>query len=100
MQLNVKYTMVPDSFPNLPRSSLDLPAEDVPDVPGNICSAQFYDNMPVYDRYLMVVKYYVNQGFYVNIDYHTSDPDDRIHDFNVRAATSFQFRVYGSWIMV
>ncbi|CAL8465539.1 g5075 [Coccomyxa elongata] len=80
-QLNVKYTMVPDSFPNLPRSSLDLPAEDVPDVPGNICSAQFLDSMPVYDRYLMVVKYYVNQGFYVNIDYHTSDPDDRIHDF-------------------
>ncbi|EIE23035.1 glycoside hydrolase [Coccomyxa subellipsoidea C-169] len=80
--LNLKYTMVPDSFPNLPRSSLDLPAEAPPAVPGSICSAQFLDTLPVYDRYLMVIKFYVDQGFYVNIDYHTTDPDYRLKDFN------------------
>lgn len=83
-QLNIKYTMVPDTFPNLPRSSLALPAEDPPAVPGSICSAQFLDSLPVYDRYLMVVKFYIDEGFYVNLDYHTTDPDYRLKDFNVR----------------
>jgi hypothetical protein len=76
--------MVPDTFPNLPRSSLALPAEDPPAVPGSICSAQFLDTLPVYDRYLMVVKFYIDEGFYVNLDYHTTDPDYRLKDFNVR----------------
>ena len=45
-QLNVKYTMVPDSFPNLARSNLSIPAEVVPDIPDGWCSSFFLDTTP------------------------------------------------------
>lgn len=85
VQLNIKYTMVPDTFPTLPLSSNALPTEDPPAIPNSICSALYLDTMPVVDRYLLTVKYFLDEGFYVNIDYHTADPDPQIHDFYVSA---------------
>lgn len=35
-------------------------------------------------RYIMVLKYLIDLGFYVNIDFHSIDPDGSIHNFNVR----------------
>ena len=46
MQLNVKYTMVPDWFPNLPRSNLSIPAEVVPAIPDAWCSSFYLDTTP------------------------------------------------------
>jgi len=77
--------MVPDTFPNLPLSSNALPTEDPPAIPNSICSALYLDTMSVVDRYLLTVKYFLDEGFYVNIDYHTADPDPQIHDFYVSA---------------
>ncbi len=46
MQLNVKYTMVPDWFPYLPRSNLSIPAEVVPAIPDGWCSSFYLDTTP------------------------------------------------------
>ena len=38
------------------------------------------------ERYINTVKYLVDLGFYVNIDFHSIDPDSSIHYFQARAA--------------
>jgi hypothetical protein len=75
--------MVPDSYPSLPLTGETVPDDTPPNVPGGICSAQFLDSMPVYDRYIMVVKYFIDMGFYVSMDMHSIDPDPRVHDYPV-----------------
>ena len=56
MQLNVQYTLVPDSYPNLPLTGLPYPSEAPPNVTNGICCAQFLDTMTTRQRYIMVVK--------------------------------------------
>ena len=56
MQLNVQYTLVPDSYPNLPLTGLPYPSEAPPNVTNGICCAQFLNTMTTRQRYIMVVK--------------------------------------------
>ena len=56
MQLNVQYTLVPDSYPNLPLTGLPYPSEAPPNVTNSICSAQFLDSALTRQRYIMTVK--------------------------------------------
>lgn len=61
VQLNVQYTLVPNSYPNLPTNGLPYPSEAPPNITNDICSAQFFDNMSTRDRYIMVVKFLIGQ---------------------------------------
>lgn len=38
-------------------------------------------------RYINTVKYLVDLGFYVNLDFHSIDPDSSIHNFEVGGAS-------------
>lgn len=56
MQLNVQYTLVPDSYPNLPLTGLPYPSDPPPNVTNSICSAQYLDSATTRQRYIMTVK--------------------------------------------
>ena len=56
MQLNVQYTLVPDSYPNLALTGQPYPSEAPPNITNSICCAQFLDTMNTRQRYIMVVK--------------------------------------------
>lgn len=62
MQLNVQYTLVPDSYPNLPLNGLPYPSEAPPNVTNSICCAQFLDSMTTRQRYIMVVKTLIGEA--------------------------------------
>ena len=50
------------------------------------CNAATHCLLPCRARYINTVKYLVDLGFYVNIDFHSIDPDVSIHNFEVGAA--------------
>ena len=62
MQLNVQYTLVPDSYPNLPLNALPYPSEAPPHITNSICCAQFLDSMTTRQRYIMVVKTLIGEA--------------------------------------
>jgi len=52
-----------------------LPKNDTPAVPNGVCNADLPNNR-TYDRFVWMVNYYVSQGFYVNLDFHSNMNQD------------------------
>ena len=64
MQLHVQYTLMPNSYPNLPLTGLLQPSKVPPNVTNSICSAQLLDNALTCQCYIMTVKALIGEVRY------------------------------------
>eukprot|EP00884_Botryococcus_braunii_P018123 jgi/Botrbrau1/4995/Bobra.0396s0021.1 len=69
----IKETLVPPSYPQSagPLAGTSLPSQAPPAVTGNMCNTALPNNS-TYKRFVWVVRYLAQQGFYISLDYHSN----------------------------